>query len=226
MLKTENYKWVLFKPVQLSDEPVRDSREIRALTNIPWYLSEYDMFSPYPRRSGVIGSDGNISYRSRTSGGYDVVATQTQLPSKDDLGPNDLVRVERWDQATGEVFYHGSKPPTSEFWLHQKLYETFSDVGWVIHAHPPILELFSPKSQRMWRELGIVATKQFAPDGALEVPDSVIEVVDDDPKGRYVILTGHGTEWDNDHIGVVVMDDDPDRIKRRIEQIHNRLRTA
>lgn len=222
--------WIKFNPIALSDDVVPDSPEVQSLMGICRELAPYGLFASYPegamhKGEPVVGSNGNVSYTRREGTCPEIVMTATQLPSKDTLQREDLTWVVGWDTENGDVHYHGPKAPTSEFWLHQQLYGNFRDVDWVVHGHAPVQDLYYPLPRRLWKELGIKETGRYAEDGTLAVPQSVIEVVDD-PLKEYIILTGHATPWDQEHVGVVVMDNDPERAVARIKNIHEKLRAA
>lgn len=226
----QDYAWIKFEPKQLSDKIVPEGDLVEKLIKVCGKLSDYDLLSSYPegavyKGKPVKGSNGNISCRYPAHGPDSVLTTQTQLLSKKNLEPKDLVVVEGWNLDTGEVFYHGPKAPTSEFWLHEGLYAELDDITWVLHFHAPTKELYSPCPRRLWKELNILETKYYAEDGTLDVPKSVLDVLDF-PFDDYVIMYAHGTPWDPEHTGAVVVDNNPDRAVERIINIHERLKEA
>ncbi len=79
-------------------------------------------------RQFVDGNGGNISYRI---GPNEVICTPT-LVSKYDLTPEDLSLV---DLEGNQVA--GTKPRTSEIFLHLEIYKAVSEAKSCVHCHPP-----------------------------------------------------------------------------------------
>jgi L-fuculose-phosphate aldolase len=79
-------------------------------------------------RQFVDGNGGNISYRI---GPNEVICTPT-LVSKYDLTPEDLCLVDLDGKQIA-----GTKPRTSEIFLHLEIYKEVPEAKSVIHCHPP-----------------------------------------------------------------------------------------
>ncbi len=79
-------------------------------------------------RQFVDGNGGNISYRI---GPNEVICTPT-LVSKYDLTPDDLCLV---DLQGNQIA--GTKPRTSEIFLHLEIYKAVPDAKAAVHCHPP-----------------------------------------------------------------------------------------
>ena len=79
-------------------------------------------------RSYVDGNGGNISYRI---GPNEVICTPT-LCSKFDLTPEDLCLVD-----LDGVQVAGTKPRTSEIFLHLEIYKAVPEAKSAVHCHPP-----------------------------------------------------------------------------------------
>ncbi len=79
-------------------------------------------------RSFVDGNGGNISYRI---GPNEVICTPT-LVSKFDLNPEDLCMV---DLEGNQIA--GTKPRTSEIFLHLEIYKAVPEAKACVHCHPP-----------------------------------------------------------------------------------------
>jgi L-fuculose-phosphate aldolase len=79
-------------------------------------------------RQFVDGNGGNISYRI---GPNEVICTPT-LVSKFDLEPEDLSLV---DLEGNQIA--GTKPRTSEIFLHLEIYKSVPEAKAVVHCHPP-----------------------------------------------------------------------------------------
>ncbi len=79
-------------------------------------------------RQFVDGNGGNISYRI---GPNEVICTPT-LVSKFDLTPEDLCMV---DLEGNQIA--GTKPRTSEIFLHLEIYKAVPEAKSCVHCHPP-----------------------------------------------------------------------------------------
>jgi len=79
-------------------------------------------------RQFVDGNGGNISYRI---GPNEVLCTPT-LVSKYDLTPEDLCLVDLEGKQVA-----GTKPRTSEIFLHLEIYKEVAEAKSVVHCHPP-----------------------------------------------------------------------------------------
>ena len=79
-------------------------------------------------RQFVDGNGGNISYRI---GPNEVICTPT-LVSKYDLTPEDLSLVDLEGRQIA-----GTKPRTSEIFLHLEIYKSVPEAKSVVHCHPP-----------------------------------------------------------------------------------------
>ena len=122
----------------------------------------------------VAGNDGNISVKL----GDDTFLTTPSGVSKGDMTPDMILRV----NSIGG-FYEGDSElkPSSEFKMHLRCYETRSDVGAVVHAHPPFATAFAganvPLDQYGLSEavmcLGSVPVTPFAVPGTTGVADSI-----------------------------------------------------
>lgn len=122
------------------------------------------------------GSDGNVSVRA--SVGRVVVTPAGGL--KADLSIGDLVEVDLEGNQIG-----GTRRPTSELGLHLRVMRARSDVGAVVHAHPPTatgLNLAGvPVDSELLPELtvlvGEVATVPFALPGSDELGEGIAKLI-------------------------------------------------
>ncbi|MBI1809085.1 MAG: class II aldolase/adducin family protein [Gemmatimonadetes bacterium] len=85
-------------------------------------------------RGLIAGQDGNVSVRLASGA---VLMTPAGM-SKVDVRPQDLVEV-----ALDGRRLRGRGQPSSEAQLHLALYAARSDVGAVVHAHPPVATGFA-----------------------------------------------------------------------------------
>lgn len=92
---------------------------------------------------------------------------------------------------------HGRKPPTSELAMHLVCYRERSDVGAVIHAHPPIATAFAAASTaldelalpEMVVLLGSVALVPYATPGTTKLADQLRSYL---PQHDAFLLENHG----------------------------------
>ena len=185
--------FIQFNPVQLSGAVPENTTALREACTT---LAARDLHSSY-ENTDLIGSNGNISIR-RTSG---FVITATQLPSKENLAPEDCVHLETC--AGGEAHYHGSKLPSSEAIMHWHLFETFPAIQAIVHVHESNALLYSEPNRTRWAELGIVESAQDIGGGTIEVGRATAEAFT--TESSYVILKNHRPDWDPGRTGTVVM---------------------
>ncbi|MGI5820107.1 MAG: class II aldolase/adducin family protein [Armatimonadota bacterium] len=138
-------------------------------------------------RSQVAANDGNIS--ARLDGG-EVLCTPTGV-SKGFMEPADLVRL----GPDGRVI--GPGRPSSEALLHLACYCARSDVGAVVHAHPPYATAFAalgrPVPTQYLTEIAValweVPCAEYGTPGTLEVPRSALPMLE---TADAFLLRNHG----------------------------------
>ncbi len=160
-------------------------------------LSTCDLLASY-EDTDVIGSNGNVSQRTE-QGGF--LITATQLPSKQNLAPDDCVHIETY--VDGEARFHGAKFPSSESLMHGYLFETFPAIQAIVHVHESNDLLYSETGRAHWAELGIVETASDVGGGTLAVGEATAAAFSDE--SNYVILKNHRPDWDLGRTGTVVM---------------------
>lgn len=129
-------------------------------------------------RGLIAGYDGNVSVRLEDG---TILATPSGVP-KGDLHEDDLVILSA-DGATVQ----GARAPSSEIRMHLHLYSRRSDVGAVVHAHPPHATAFAvagvPLDASVLPELvlmtGPIPLVPYAQPGTDEVPARLDPFVDD-----------------------------------------------
>lgn len=135
-------------------------------------------------RGLIAGPDGNVSQRV---GADRIVITPAGL-SKVDVQPADLVEVTLADPRGRSARRAGSyREPSSEVYLHVRMYSRRRDVQAVVHAHPPVATGFAVAGetlpQRVLPELivqmGDVALVPFALPGTSAVADALDPYVGD-----------------------------------------------
>ena len=190
----EQSSLIQFTAKQLSESLPKDTASLREACTT---LSTCDLLASY-EDTDVIGSNGNISQRSH-QGGF--LITATQLPSKQNLAPDDCVHIETY--VDGEARFHGAKFPSSESLMHGHLFETFPAIQAIVHVHESNDLLYSETGRAHWSELGIVETTSDVGGGTLAVGESTAAAFSDE--SNYVILKNHRPDWDLGRTGTVVM---------------------
>ena len=204
--------FIQFNPVQLSATVPENTAALREACTT---LAAHDLHTSYTG-TDLIGSNGNVSVR-RTSG---FVITATQLPSKENLAPEDCVHLETC--ANGEARFHGSKLPSSESIMHWHLFETFPAIQAIVHVHESNALLYSEPNRPRWAELGIVESAQDIGGGTIEVGQATAETFT--TESSYVILKNHRPEWDPGRTGTVVMGRTLEEAVDRALKIHEALK--
>ena len=217
-----NSELVKFTWEQLSTEiPTGD--QVKELSNICNTLDTLDLLTSYTP-SEIVGSNGNLSYRYGDEGSF--VVTATQLHSKKGLNSSDFAIIDRYefaenDTTASKAFYHGLKLPSSESILHWYYYSKYPQVNAIIHVHEITDLLYSPKSRKRWRDLGIVETSRYGDAGTIDLPLTVEEVLKN--LNNYVILKNHYPDWDKEHTGTVVFAKNLQEAFYHISSIHQKL---
>ena len=137
----------------------------------------------------VAANDGNITVKISDK---EFLTTPTGI-SKGYLKPEMIVKV----NSEGEVL-EGKYKPSSEVKVHLKVYKVRTDVGSVIHAHPPIATAYAvaglPLDKRILPEtiysLGYVPVIDYAIPGSQELADGLVEYLQ---KFDALLMANHGS---------------------------------
>ena len=209
--------FIQFNPVQLSDTVPEDTTALREACTT---LAARDLHSSY-ENTNLIGSNGNVSIRRAHNGmSSGFVITATQLPSKENLAPEDCVHLETC--AGSEAHYHGTQLPSSESIMHWHLYETFPAIQAIVHVHESNAQLYSESNRSRWAELGIVESAQDIGGGTIEVGQATAETFT--TESSYVILKNHRPDWDPGRTGTVILGRTLDEALNRTLEIHEALK--
>jgi L-fuculose-phosphate aldolase len=135
----------------------------------------------------IAGLDGNVSVKCG-----DHLLTTPSGVNKGFLRMDQIIMVD-WE---GRVV-QGEGQPTSEMAMHLAVYRLRSEIGAVIHAHPPVVTAFSIAGisleefilPEVVMSLGLVPTAAYATPTTSEVPESIQGLIE-----RYdaLILERHG----------------------------------
>jgi ribulose-5-phosphate 4-epimerase/fuculose-1-phosphate aldolase len=126
-----------------------------------------------PQEGGA--SAGNLSFR--TQSGFVITATRSQL--KGDLPWDQLVEVVRMNWLDYAIHFLGGNPPSSDSFLHDRIYRDRPDVMAVLHGHDSVI---LQQADRLSRELDVVVTSREMEFGTRE-----------DAEETSRALGGHGT---------------------------------
>lgn len=140
----------------------------------------------------VAGTAGNLSVRLADGR---ILATPTGHATGR-LDPTDMVEVAASPSGGGTGAPHAGGA-TSELPLHRACYEARSDVGAVVHAHPPALLAVSLRGLAVEERLpevglatGPIASVPFVPSGSLALAEAVGDAVAGG--AGVVVLERHG----------------------------------
>ncbi|MBS7646239.1 MAG: class II aldolase/adducin family protein [Candidatus Bathyarchaeia archaeon] len=171
----ERYTGVKFKTKFLRKEPPEDKR----IAELAKWCKMFHLHGLAPVVNGK--SMGNLSFRLM-EGSNEFIITASGLGPKDSLSPECFVKVVSCDMDSRTVYVHGVREPSSESFLHYRIYFLRRDAQAVFHGHDTAITEHA-------KELGVVETKEWKPYGSLELVRSVEEVLN---KNNFLIMKKHG----------------------------------
>lgn len=124
-------------------------------------------------------SAGNLSFR--TTNGFVITATRTML--KSELAWDRFVEVVRSNWLDYEMHYLGVDPPSSDSFLHERIYRHRPDVRAVFHGHDPVILAAADRLP------GAIVTPREIPFGTREDADETARMLG---SGNFLIRKGHG----------------------------------
>ena len=169
--------------VRIKFEPVqRDARPNRypEMERLAHWCRIFDEEGMAPVEGGA--SAGNLSFR--TPAGFVITATRTAL--KSDIPWDGFVEVVRSNVADWAVHYLGERPPSSDVFLHDRIYRVRPDAACVLHGHDNVV---LARADDLGREFEIVVTPEATEFGTrvdAERTAAALGVHD------YIIRKGHG----------------------------------
>ena len=155
----EKYQGVKFKTNFIKKEVPKD-KKAEELLNWCYVLSKYNK-----------GGSGNLSYR--TASGCVITGAGTDLIKATIY---DLVEVTGFNEGKKEISINGIKEPSSEAFLHLKIYQKLGKINAVFHGHA----LDIPN---------VPVTKKEYSYGTLELADSVVDLAENN---NFLIAKNHG----------------------------------
>ena len=118
-----------FAPVRRDTRP----RFYPEMADLARWCSIFDSEGMAPVEGGA--SLGNLSFR--TTGGYVITPTRSRL--KSDIPWESFVEVVRSNWLDFEVSFFGANPPSSDAFLHDRIYAIRPDVSAVFHGHDDVV---------------------------------------------------------------------------------------
>ncbi|MHA2090899.1 MAG: class II aldolase/adducin family protein [Candidatus Kariarchaeaceae archaeon] len=138
----------------------------------------YELLQHVPKIS-IQGGVGNVSIRIREDPSlFLITATGTDLTTISSI--DDFCIVSKTNDP--QIFYYGSKSPSSESPMHAIIYESLSDVDIIFHSHPSNIANLSEHSDLS------ITTQEFA-YGTFEVGKPVVRLLRSSP---IAVLRNHG----------------------------------
>lgn len=163
---------IRFLPVQRDRRPRRYAQSDRLLH----WCRVFDEEGMAPVEGGA--SAGNLSFRTRD--GFVITATRTRL--KSGLDWDRLVEVVRVNWLDYEMHYLGEHPPSSDSFLHERIYRARIDVEAVFHGHDPAVLAAADR-------LGVPVSAREIPFGTREDAEETAREL----RGHgYLVRKGHG----------------------------------
>ncbi len=157
--------------------PVADKpRRYPEMERLIDWCATFDREGLAPVEGGA--SAGNLSFR--VPGGFVITPTSSRL--KAGLSWDRLVEVVDVDWERYEVSYGGAAPPSSDAFLHARIYDARADVRAVFHGHDAAVLAQADR-------LGVPVTGEERPFGTRE---DARETARDLGDGGYLIRRGHG----------------------------------
>jgi ribulose-5-phosphate 4-epimerase/fuculose-1-phosphate aldolase len=147
---------------------------------LAWWCNVFDAEGMAPVEGGA--SAGNLSFRTRA--GFVITPTRSLL--KADLGWRDFVEVVREDWQAFELHVMGERVPSSDAFLHARIYAVRPDVAAVFHGHD---DLVLEQAEALAGEPGVVVTGKETLFGT---PEDAVDTAVALGAADVVIRRGHG----------------------------------
>lgn len=150
------------------------------MDRLAYWCSVFDSEGMAPVEGGA--SAGNLSFR--TIGGFVITPTRSRL--KTGIPWDSFVEVVRANRLDWEIHYLGQNPPSSDSFLHERIYAMRTDVTAVFHGHD---DAVLRCADRLGKEFDIAVTSDEMVFGTKVDADVTAEQLGQKP---YIIRKGHG----------------------------------
>lgn len=170
---SEGYVGVKFTTVY-KDKKAPHHPDLETLKEWCRLFHQKGLAPPYPG-----GSYGNLSFRPHRDS---FIITGTCIGLKDTLGNDCFVEIHDCNAGTKEILVTGTRPPSSETFMHHIIYQNRPDVHAIFHGH----------NQQITENaalLNIPETAEEVPYGTLELAESVLSILGNH---TFFVIKAHG----------------------------------
>ncbi|MEA2035940.1 MAG: class II aldolase/adducin family protein [Nanoarchaeota archaeon] len=167
---SEEYCGVKFRTIFRNKTVPKDKR----VSQLIHWCNEFNRMGFTP---GSQGSAGNLSFR--TDKGFIISCSRADFS---DVSESDFVEVVGIDIDLKVVQVDGVKGPSSESFMHGRIYSKRKDVNAVFHGH-------SDDFLKWKEELDLPITKKEEPAGTIELMNEVVKVLG---TNNFILIKNHG----------------------------------
>jgi len=187
----EKYEGIKFHYTQVSESFIPDQR-LKDLNLWAFLLAQLGLTPVHQD-----GAYGNQSYRTGKSSF--LITISGMIPVKP-LVTDNFCHIKKYNSDKRVFLTEGKNPPSSESFLHNAIYQEYSEINTILHGHSPLLEAHAAA-------LNIPVTDFFYDYGTQELADSALRLIDNTT--RFFILKNHGfvaLGHDIDSTGILTLD--------------------
>jgi L-fuculose-phosphate aldolase len=170
---SEGYAGVKFTTVYKHKEAPQHP-DLEMLKDWCRIFHEKGLAPPYPG-----GSYGNLSFRTERNS---FIITGTCIGLKDTLGNDCFVEIHDCNTITKEILITGTRPPSSETFMHFTIYQNRPDVQAIFHGH-------NMQITENAAILNIPETAEEVPYGTVELAESVLTIL---AGNNFIVIKAHG----------------------------------
>jgi L-fuculose-phosphate aldolase len=170
---SEGYVGVKFTTVY-KEKSAPQHPDLETLKDWCRLFHEKGLAPPYPG-----GSYGNLSFRTERDS---FIITGTCIGLKDTLGNDCFVEIHDCNILTKEILVTGTRPPSSETFMHYTIYQNRPDVQAIFHGH-------NRQITENAALLNIPETAEEVPYGTVELAESVLSILGEN---RFFVIKAHG----------------------------------
>jgi ribulose-5-phosphate 4-epimerase/fuculose-1-phosphate aldolase len=170
---SEGYVGVKFTTVY-KDKKAPQHPDLDTLKEWCRLFHEKGLAPPYPG-----GSYGNLSFRTHRDS---FIITGTCIGLKDTLGNDCFVEIHDCNADTKEILVTGTRPPSSETFMHHIIYQNRPDVQTIFHGH-------NQQITENAASLNIPETAKEVPYGTVQLAESVLSILGNH---NFFVIKAHG----------------------------------